>query len=391
MRLGLYADLVYRRDGDTLSTDRAFILFVTRLFPRVDEVVVFGRLHPEPGRAPYALPRDGVRFVPLPYYPTFTSIGGLGRSLGGAMRAFGRELSHLDAVWLFGPHPIALAFAAAARRRRKPVFLGVRQDFPEYVRNQLPSRRWAWAVPVANILERAHQTLAQRSPSVVLGEELGRKYAGGGAPVLVTGFSLIQEQDLVSPDVAFARAWDDELRIFSVSRLDAEKNPLLLPEILAAVREREPRWKLTVAGVGPLADAVSRRAAELGVSGPLELVGYVDNGPDLWRLYRESNVFLHVSRTEGLPQVLFEAEAMGLPIVATEVGGVGAALGHGQRGILIPPDDVGAAVEALERLRCEPDLRRELVERGLEHAAQETLEAQLDRVAAFFHANARAR
>ena len=67
MRLGIYADLVYRADNDGLSTDRAFILFLAGLAERVDELVLFGRLHPQPGRAPYAL-SERMRFVGLPHY-----------------------------------------------------------------------------------------------------------------------------------------------------------------------------------------------------------------------------------------------------------------------------------------------------------------------------------
>src|SRR5207247_873890 len=68
VRLGVYADLVYRSDGETLSTDRAVILFVTGLAQLVGEIVIFGRVDPKPGRAPYALPGEGVRLVPLPHY-----------------------------------------------------------------------------------------------------------------------------------------------------------------------------------------------------------------------------------------------------------------------------------------------------------------------------------
>ena len=81
MRLGVYSDLVYRADADGLSNNRAFIRFVTSLPPRVEEVVLFGRLHPEPGRSPYAIPAEGVRLVPLPYYPRITAVGEMVRAV----------------------------------------------------------------------------------------------------------------------------------------------------------------------------------------------------------------------------------------------------------------------------------------------------------------------
>lgn len=385
MRLGVYADLVYRSDGDTLSTDFAFVRFPASLPPRVDEVVLFGRLDPRPGREPYAIPRDGVRFVALPHYPSVFHVDRVLAAVRGSYAAFTRELPRLDAVWLFGPSPISVLLAAAARRGGVPVFLGVRQDYPRYVANRLPSRRWAWAVAAAWLLELAYRALARRAPTVAVGADLARRYRGGGAPVLASGFSLVGAGELVDPEDATTRSWDgDELHVLSVGRIEPEKNPLLLAEVLARLRDRDPRWRLRVAGVGKLADALAARARVLGLGDALELLGYVANGPELLRLYRESHAFLHVSLTEGVPQVLFEAQASGTPIVATDVGGVAAALEDGRTGLLVPPADAEAAAAALERLRDDPDLRRRLVESGLEHAREETLDAQLDRIAAFF-------
>jgi glycosyltransferase involved in cell wall biosynthesis len=89
--------------------------------------------------------------------------------------------------------------------------------------------------------------------------------------------------------------------------------------------------------------------------------------------------------------VIFEAQAAAIPIVATDVGGVRAALGGGETGILIPPDDPQAAVDAVRRLRDDHDLRARLVRAGAAAVARQTIERQLDRVAAFFAAHLRRR
>jgi glycosyltransferase involved in cell wall biosynthesis len=376
VRLGIYADLVYRADRDGVSTDRAFILFVAALAERVDELVVFGRLHPGPSRAPYALP-DRIRFVALPHYERVTAVGPMLQSAGAAARAFAAALAGLDVVWIFGPHPVSLVFVGIARAKRVPVVLGVRQDFPSYVARRLPSRRWLWSIPAAHVLERAFRVL--RLPVVVVGDDLAARYRGA---VHVTGISLVRSAAVATPADALGKDWTGELRLLSVGRLDPEKNPLLMPEILALLR-RASAWRLVVAGEGALVSAVAARARELGVEDALELRGYVPHGEELFELYRSSHAFLHVSSTEGLPQVLFEAQAAGLPIVATDVGGVAAALGHGARGLLVPPGDAAAAVRACEQLRRDEELREQLIRSGLEFARAETTEAQLDRLVPF--------
>lgn len=377
LRIGVFADLAYARDDAGLSTDRAFVRFVTGLHARVDELVLFGRLNPSPGREANAVP-EAVRFVPLPYYGRVSDLPALARALRTAPRVFARELDDLDAVWLFGPHPMSLVFAALARRRGKRVFLGVRQEMTQYIGNRLPSRAWAWTLPVAWALERAYRLLARTSPAVVVGSELGRVYGRSGGALLATGFSLIQPDELVPLDRAVTKDWDGKIRLLSVGRLDSEKNPLLLADVVDLLPDR---FSLDVIGVGPLEPLLRARAGDR-----IRLHGYVAH-PELGERYRAAHAFLHVSLTEGLPQVLFEAAAAGIPIVATDVGGVADAVAHGERALLVPPRDARAAAEAIQRLAADGALRATFVERGLAHAAGETMDAQLDRIAAFFAAN----
>jgi glycosyltransferase involved in cell wall biosynthesis len=293
-------------------------------------------------------------------------------------QTFVRELPKLDAVWIFGPHPLALAFALAARRRGARLLLGVRQDYPRYIAARVPSPLWGWTVPVAHALDLAWRLLARRSPTVVLGKELARRYDGGSAHVLVAGFPLVRREDLVPLERALGRSWEGELRVLSVGRLDPEKNPRLLLEAFGRVRGRDPRWRLVVVGDGPL-------LAELEAAAPpgVEFRGYVPSGPSLWEEYDRSVAFLHVSLTEGLPQVLAEAQAAGLPIVATDVGGVRAALAGGDAALLVPPRDAEAIVAALLRLAAEPELRARLIRRSVELAPAATMEAEQARILEF--------
>jgi glycosyltransferase involved in cell wall biosynthesis len=294
-------------------------------------------------------------------------------------------LRDVDGVWIFGPHPLAVLFALTARRRGVPLVLGVRQDYVDYIRYRLPSRWWSWALPAAWILDRAFRLLARRAPTVVLGSELADAYRRG-APVLEAAFSLVREDEVVPLESALQRPWGDELRIVSVGRLDPEKNPMLLIDIIAGIRAGGAPWRLIIAGDGPSRAELERAVADRGLGGVVEFLGDVPNGEPLWEVYRRGHVFLHVSLTEGLPQVLVEAQAAGLPIVATAVGGVPVALEHGRTGLLIPPRDAGAAISALERLRVDTALRERLIRAGHDAVQQVTLERQLDRVAEFLRA-----
>ena len=81
--------------------------------------------------------------------------------------------------------------------------------------------------------------------------------------------------------------------------------------------------------------------------------------------------------------MLYEAAAAGLPIVATAVGGVAAALGNGTRGMLVPPGNVGAIVGAIASLDGDAPRREAMVREAWEWAAADTMDVQIPRVVKF--------
>jgi len=357
--------------------ERAFALFVARLGERLDRLVLLGREDPEPGRSHYRLPPH-TEFVALPYYPSLAKpVSGapaMARSLG----AFWRELEDVDAVWLLGPSPLTVAFAALGRLRGRAVVLGVRQDLPRYARSRHPGRPAMFVA--ATLLEQVHRLMARRLSAIVVGPDLARHYRRARR-LLTLSVSLVRAEDVVSEEDALGRSYDGELQVLSVGRLEAEKNPLLLAEVLRRLNAADRRWRLVVCGEGPMEGDLRDALRAFGVEGRAELPGYVSIEGGLLDLYRQSHAFLHVSWTEGLPQVLFEAFAAGLPTVATAVGSVEEAAAGSA--LLIPPGDADAAAVALERVAGDEPLRERLVRSGLDRARRHTIDAEGDRVRDF--------
>ena len=377
MKLVAFTDYVYRETNGVVYGERAFALFLAALADHVEELTIVGRLDPEPGPCHYPLPAT-IRFVALAHYSSLVHPLAVGGSLARSLGRFWRALDDADGVWLLGPYPHAVAFAVATRLRRRRLILGVRQDFPTYVRNRRPTRRWMHYA--ADLLELCWRALARGSPVVVVGPDLKRRYRHAPA-ILEIAVSLITSADVDAGERAAARSYQGRLQLLSVGRIDREKNPLLLADILARLRSADPRWRLIVCGEGPLTLELERRLEQLGLTDHAELRGYVPVDEGLLDLYRSSHAFLHVSLTEGMPQVLLEAFASGVPVVATAVGGVAQAAGDAA--LLIPPDDASAAVHALLRIERDPELRGRLLSTGFADARRQTLEAEVSRVAAF--------
>jgi glycosyltransferase involved in cell wall biosynthesis len=374
LRVAVYADNWYRPTADGIYADRSLVLFIAGVAAAAEHTILLGQLDPDLPRAHYRVP-DHVEFVGLPSYPSMLNPRAPLAMLR-SLRRFWRLLPEVDVVWLLGPHPLCLAFAALAALRRKRIALGVRQDFPTYVRTRHPGKRLVHFA--GDLLEGSYRLLARRAPTVVVGPELASNFSRARR-LLPISVSLVRDSDIADPAEATNRAWNGEHTVLSVGRLETEKNPLLLADVLARMDEGE--WRFLICGEGPLEGELRSRLRELGVEDRAELLGYLPIHGGLMDRYRGANAFLHISWTEGMPQVLLEAFAAGTPVVATAVGGVPEAAGDAA--LLIPPGDPDAAAEALGRIASDPQLRRELVTRGIERVRGRTLEAESARVARF--------
>jgi glycosyltransferase involved in cell wall biosynthesis len=374
MRLAVYTDYAYHRVGDQVYAERAFALFLASLAKKLDRMVVAGRLNPDPSKARYSL--GDVDFVALPFYRSLAEPLRALPAMARSLRRLWRALDDVDAVWVIGPHLLVFPIAAIAALRRRSLVLGVRQEYVEYVRNRHPRRRM-WHL-FARLLEGSFRMLARVCPVIVVGPRLAEIY-GRSPRLLEISVSLIEADQIVPVEKALEKDYEDgALRLLSVGRLDPEKDPLLLADVLA---KADPRWRLIVCGEGSLESALRERLGELGVTDRAELVGYVPHDAGLADLYGSCHALVHISRTEGVPQVLFEAFAGGLPVVATDVGGIRGAVGDAA--LLFPAGDADEAAALLDGLVRDEGLRRGLVERGHTVAEAHTLDAETARVGRF--------
>jgi glycosyltransferase involved in cell wall biosynthesis len=372
-------------EGEQVSVDRAFLLFACEVGGHFDGVVLFGRTVRSATAADYVLP-SGVDLVELPHYSKLDRLGQVARASIGTARSMWRGLAKVDVVWVLGPHPFSLILVPMALLRRRKVVLGVRQNTMGYYRARLPSSRWRPALLAIWSFEAAYRLLARVLPLTAVGTEVADRYGGSRDSLLTMTASIVRERDIVAAPAE--HFWSGPITLLTVGRLEPEKNPFLLLEALACLEREQPgRFRIVWIGRGELEDEVRARARNLGVDRMLDLRGYVPFGPELLDLYRDAHIFVHVSLTEGVPQVLIEALASGAPIVATDVGGIGEALDNGAAALLVPPNDVDVLVAAVRRIAEDGELRERLTARGLELVRGLTLERQAEVVARFLRSS----
>jgi glycosyltransferase involved in cell wall biosynthesis len=379
MRITVFTDYRYVRAEGAIWAERAFAVFLNEL-ARHHELTIVGRQGtPDDGVEPRYRLASGVRFCALPFYESLTHVGAGLRALPRAVRRFNRASAHADVVWILGPNPVAQAFVLAAVARRVPVVLGVRQDLPAVVAARYPGRRAFLAA--AKAMERAWRLSARRCPCVVVGPRIADAYRSSRRLHILT-VSLVREQDVTSGPAARSESGRE---LLSVGRLEPEKDPLLLADVLARLREHGEPWHLRVCGEGPLREALETRLRRRGLDRAVSFDGYVRHGVELLNRYRHADALVITSRSEGLPQTVVEAFAAGLPVVSSDVGGIRAAFGPAAA--TVPPGDARAAAACLRRLHRDPEARQRMVDGGRIVAREHTLEAEARRLGEFLVAS----
>ena len=150
---------------------------------------------------------------------------------------------------------------------------------------------------------------------------------------------------------AIARAPHAGACIGTVGRIETQKNIGLFLRAAAAVAASRPDVSFVVAGDGSLRHSMMAEADAVGLGQRVRFPGPIEDIPDL---FSRLDQFWLSSDWEGTPNVVLEAMAAGLPVIATSVGGTPEILEHGETGILVPPRDVTAIVAESRRLLENP-------------------------------------
>lgn len=358
MRIALFSETYLpQRNGVALVLDR----LVRWLADRGHRALVVA---PEPGPGGEVAPGaveplpEGSRVVripgiPLPRYPDLTLAAPFHPRARRAVEAFAPEVVHLVSEF-----PVGVTGLRLAGKREVPTVASFHTHLPRYLRHYgLPwaeGLAWRW---LRAFHRRAGPTLA---PSHVVRVRLLER-GFGDVRLWPRGVDSARfDPGKRSEEVRrrWAESGDDDeagaLYALYVGRLTPEKELPLLFRAWDRARRAAPELRLVVVGGGAYAGTV-RREAPPGV----RFTGYLE-GDDLARAYASADVFAFPSRAETLGNVVVEAMASGLPVVAAAEGGTLESVAHGETGLLVPAGDADAFAGALLRLVRDDLLRKDL-------------------------------
>jgi len=385
------------------------LLFLTQTFPRFegdtagpfirdlaqglvrggDRVTV---LTPHAAGVPAAWEDGGVEVRSFRYAPERREVLGYGRSLeadervkGGAAlaaplyalaarHAVRRQLRRrrfdlVHAHWIVPNGIVAAAAGPLAGEKRAPLAIGLHGSDVFLAEKRGVRTLASWALSRASLLTGCSPELVDRVRALGFPAERSRVIPYG---VDVAAFSprperrALWRQRLGIPDGAPL--------LLGVGRMATKKGFQGLIEILPALIGECPELRVVLAGGGDLLDRFRDAARPWGAQ--VHLPGPVlrDTLPDL---YRAADLFVlpavHDGKgnVDGLPNVILEAMASGLPVVASGISGIPLAVEDGRTGLLVPERDPAALLGALRRLLADPAAARSMGERGRRRAEGE--------------------
>ena len=384
MRLAVFTGQYFWFDGKHYSTDEAFVKFVTSFYPHFEKIIFCDAVRKERKKEAYILDPAKAEVCPLPYFSVYSLWKNILITYPKIYRIIRDKIHTWDIVWLPATHPVAFLFVYVCHRKRKPFFQIVRAKLMELVRHSNKGARRYRAVAVVAVLEYVSQRLSRKYLTLTVGREIYNTYKRKGGRVHEIAVSLVSERDIEETLRTKRLQLHKPVRLLSVGRLDAEKGLyFLIKAVDELIKEKRLDVVLQMVGKGYKGEEERRLRQEVKkrrLARHIRFLGYAPHGPRLFRLYRESDIFVLPSLSEGCPQTLFEAMACGVPVVATRVGGIRYLIEDGENGLLINSASPTEMASAVERLVMEDDLRDRLVKNGFATARNHTLEVERERI-----------
>lgn len=268
-----------------------------------------------------------------------------------------------------------LAFLIARLLRRPTVLLVVGHPAGAALMSRASGRTRSAVVRAAARGEWAVITwMARRSATIAYGTDIADRLIACGVSDVATGFtSLIQE---LPPHPHRPQA-NTAPRILYVGRLTAEKGVDVLLDAVDLLNRRGLLVHVDIVGDGA-EWALLRKHPAVNHGRNITFHGWVQEPARLDAFFLRADIFVQPSRTDGIPKVLLNAMAWGLPIVATTAGGIPDVVTNGTNGLLVHPGDATALADALECLVSQPRLRERLGAAGRSFAQAHTLDRQAD-------------
>lgn len=380
----IFDDQIYFLKNHEYSSDEAHVLFMIGMSRRFRRTVFCSRVAPESKSANYSIPRE-IEICPLPYYENVRELcSKLVVYSVRIWRILRMEFAEWDFVLLSWPHPISLLILIliAVQQKQPVAILLTRQNLKQLVRLRYSGFRKLAAILMVNFLEWQFRLWGRNALILAVGYETYHDLRISFRHVDLVTLPLLSQNDLAESSSEDTRNGGATCRLLFVGRLEPEKGLPVLIRCVALLKAESKRVHLDIVGSGVEEGSLHKLIHDVGVTEDVTFHGYVPYGKSLFAHYHEADVFVLPSLSEGVPTVLLEAMAFGLPIIVSRVGGCKYVIKDRDNGLLVDPGSVSALSEAITELINNRELADEIRHRAKDDSSLYTMEAQQEKILA---------
>jgi len=384
-RLFFLTDDLHHRYGDYIAPKSGNdSLFIAGFHPYFQEIVLCVPIQDldAPLLTPPEWPKK-IRFAGLaPYEIVLEYAKLLHKMLWSNLPVFWREIWRTDMVWIRLPSANAIWAFMIAKALRKPTVVFLVGDSDKVSSANPRYRGWlAWLRKVGVYLDwKVTVFMARRSIVFAYGNELASKLRQAGCLDVEVSFTSLVKDEELKYSLKTSDFAPRTQRILFIGRLSREKGVHILLEAASLLGKEGYRLQLDIVGSGPDERDLKSRGKNLRGNTSVQFWGYVPHGEVLNQLITQAEVFVLPSLSEGVPKVLLEVMAKGLPVVATKVGGIPDIITHNHNGLVIPPRNPQALAEAIKMLLDNDQLRSRIASGAFRFAQEHTLQKQAARI-----------
>jgi glycosyltransferase involved in cell wall biosynthesis len=284
-----------------------------------------------------------------------------------------KEMKNWDLIYIFLPGYIAHIAFGGTKISHNPFFVYFASDWKEVSQS---TYRWKGDIrclllPLYLVFNRVLYSLenimAKRAIFVLVhGEKLYQRFKERNIHVYETVPMIKMTKRDLYYRVDTCRG--DVIKLLFVGSLIRRKGIIYLINAINRMKdwERDLKVHLNIVGIGDQEDELIQYTETMRVPDLVSFLGYVPNGPELYKIYRESDIFILPTLGEGFPRVLYEAMGQSIPIVTTNVSGIPGLMKDRENALLIPPKSPRALVEAIRTIIKDTELRQRLIKNGQE-------------------------
>ena len=289
-----------------------------------------------------------------------------------------------DGIWITDFTPITHVIILFARLLNIPVFLYIRGDqTKEIVAQKYTGIKALLSSCYLKYMELFTPKVLSYVNTIFAGQALEKKFAQFTKSSFSLTVSALNRRDIDGIKISFRPLTREYIRILYVGNLVPIKGLETLIMSLSDLRDLGVKFHATIVGTGPLQQSLENLSKQKGIMENVSFKGHVPFGNELFSIYKSSDIYVLPSFSEGSPKTVSEAMAFGLPVVASNVGGIPYIVHDKIDGVLFPPGDVESLTKAIAYLQSNPEVLRQMSIAAYSNGKDLVEEVQVGRLSQF--------